>query len=96
MSTKTLERYFISVTEYSKYIKYGKEELAFLLNDERFLSLKNCNHKFKKHLGFILELIKVPAPVLPKELHLFDLVYKNTVVIYDKQKLMLFKIKYGI
>jgi hypothetical protein len=88
---RIFESYVIPSGDYSKYIKYGKKELVFALNDERFLNLKNCNNKFKKHFGFTLEFTKVPISENP-----FVYNYQHKVIIHNKQKLMLFRIKYGL
>jgi hypothetical protein len=87
MAGRIFETYDITPLEYSRYLTDGKKELAFILNEERFLMYRNCNNKFKKHLGFTLEFVKFK----PENIEL-----KYKVVIFDKTKLMLFKIKYGL
>ena len=87
MAGRIFETYDITPLEYSRYLNDGKKELAFILNEERFLMYRNCNNKFIKHLGFTLEFVKFK----PENIEL-----KYKVVIFDKTKLMLFKIKYGL
>jgi len=89
MAGRIFETYDITPKEESCYSKNGRKELAFLLNEERFLTYRNCNNKFKKHLGFTLEFVKYYDKEKCKQ-------YKFRVVIFDKTKLMLFKIKYGL
>jgi hypothetical protein len=89
MDTKH-ETYDITNSEDHRYLRCGKQELAFILNDERFLTHRDCSNKFKKHLGFTLEFVKVPNPESG------HYTYQHRVVIHDKQKLMLFKVKYGL
>ena len=89
---RKFESYIISNAEDSKYVSSGKKELAFLLNDERFLNYRDCNNKFKKHLGFTLEFIKVPSDKNPN----INYEYQHRIIVHDKKKLMLFRIKYGL
>jgi hypothetical protein len=89
---RTFESYTISSLEDTKYVKNGRKELAFILDDERFLHTRDCSNKFKKHLGFTLEFIKVPSDKNPN----INYEYQHRVIVHDKQKLMLFRIKYGL
>ena len=89
MAGRVFEYYFVPFKIGSKYYECGKKELAFLLNDERFLKIKQFQNKFIKHLGFALQFVK------DKDKDGFHL-FKYKIVIYDKSKLMLFRIKYGL
>ena len=84
------EYHVLRWTQMSNYINYGKRELAFLLNDERFLIYRNPNNKFKKHLGFTVGWHKIHNEITKKHS------YESRLTIFDHKKLMLFKIKYGL
>lgn len=88
MEGRTFESYSITNLEDLKYIKYAKKELAFILNDDRFLTYRNIGNKLKKHLGFTTAQIRVPKGE--------SYCYEHRIVVHDKQKLMLFRIKYGL
>lgn len=89
MVEKIREKYEITYREKARYVDFGKTELSFLLNDTRFHRLIDCNNKFKKHLGFTLETLRLPSENLIPT-------YRVHVMIHDKKKLMLFRIKYGL
>jgi len=84
-----VEYYIVQWGILQTYIKKGVVELAFKLEDDRFLQLKNCNNKFKKHLGFTHSSIRMPDT---------DRIalYEYRIYIHDPKKLMLFRIKYGL
>ena len=84
-----LESYEVDWVVLQKYIRFGRQELAFKLKDDRFLQLKNCNNKFVKHLGFTHSSIRMPDT---------DRIalYQCRIYIHDPKKLMLFRIKYGL
>lgn len=82
--------YIISWVNSLSYTRNGKKELALKFEDDRFLQLRNCNNKFKKHLGFTVGNHKI----VDSKGVLTD--YECRITIYDKSKLMLFRIKYGL
>ena len=85
-----VEYYIVQWEILSKYIKNGRVELAFKLEDDRFLRLQNCNNKFKKHLGFTHSSIRM-TPSADRIVR-----YESRIYIHDAEKLMLFRIKYGL
>jgi len=88
MGGRIFESYTITNLEELKYLKYGRQELSFILNDDRFLACRSISNKFKKHLGFTAEHIRVPREE--------SYCYEHRIVIHNKKKLMLFRIKYGL
>lgn len=94
------EYYVVPWSEYHRYNDFGRTELSVIYkaipdkDDDRSMSLKqyskSVQNKFKKHLGFTCGSYK-------KESDDSKLVsYEYRIVIFNKKKLMLFRIKYGI
>lgn len=77
-----------------KYIKYGKEELCFILKNERFLMVRNLNPYFKKHLGFMYS--SVGWELDPSTSNKCRKIEKYKIEIYNKSKFLFFKLKYSL
>jgi hypothetical protein len=83
--TSEKDHFYIDWQTLRKYIRFGKEELAFLLKEDRFLNIKNCTPYFKKHLGFIYS----------RKQNMLGPDYLK-IEIYNKAKFLFFKLKYGL
>lgn len=77
-----------------KYVKHGKEELCFLLKDERFLMVKNLNPYFRKHLGFIYSAAGWHPE--PNSSNACRKIERYKIEIYNKSKFLFFKLKYSL
>jgi hypothetical protein len=83
----TIEKEFFLINwqVLQKYIKFGRQELAFKFKDDRFLNVRNCNPYFKKHVGFTYS--------RSKNLNGYDYI---KIEIHNKVKFLFFKLKYGL
>lgn len=89
--TKEREHFYVSRRDLNKYFKAGRQELTFLLKEERFQFVKDANPFFKKHLGFIyLFDKKVDYVFADHEIKAYK------IEIYNKIKFLFFKIKYDL